>query len=129
MKPRNTCWSVEENQTLATITLQNYFRLYDKLSGMTGTAMTEDSEFRQIYNLPVMAIPPNRPVQRIDEDDLIYRTVSAKFNAVADDIAERHAAGQPCLVGTVSIEKLRDALSRLLSKRGIKHEVLEREEP
>ena len=113
----------QENQTLATITLQNYFRLYDKLSGMTGTAMTEDSEFRQIYNLPVMAIPPNRTVQRIDEDDLIYRTVDAKFNAVADDIAERHANGQPCLVGTVSIESS-ERLSRLLSKRGIKHEVL-----
>ena len=113
----------QENQTLATITLQNYFRLYDKLSGMTGTAMTEDSEFRQIYNLPVMAIPPNRTVQRIDEDDLIYRTVDAKFNAVADDIAVRHANGQPCLVGTVSIESS-ERLSRLLSKRGIKHEVL-----
>lgn len=113
----------QENQTLATITLQNYFRLYDKLSGMTGTAMTEDSEFRQIYNLPVMAIPPNKPVVRDDRDDLIYRTVDAKFNAVADDIAERHAAGQPCLVGTVSIESS-ERLSRLLMKRGIKHEVL-----
>ncbi len=113
----------QENQTLATITLQNYFRLYDKLSGMTGTAMTEDSEFRQIYNLPVMSIPPNRPVQRVDENDLIYRTVDAKFNAVADDIAERHAKGQPCLVGTVSIESS-ERLSRLLSKRGIHHEVL-----
>ena len=113
----------QENQTLATITLQNYFRLYDKLSGMTGTAMTEDSEFRQIYNLPVMSIPPNRPVQRVDENDLIYRTVDAKFNAVADDIAERHAKGQPCLVGTVSIESS-EKLSRLLSKRGIHHEVL-----
>ena len=113
----------QENQTLATITLQNYFRLYEKLSGMTGTAMTEDSEFRQIYNLPVMSIPPNRPVQRVDENDLIYRTVDAKFNAVADDIAERHAKGQPCLVGTVSIESS-EKLSRLLSKRGIHHEVL-----
>lgn len=113
----------QENQTLATITLQNYFRLYDKLSGMTGTAMTEDSEFRQIYNLPVMAIPPNKPVAREDLDDLIYRTIDAKFNAVADDIAARHAQGQPCLVGTVSIESS-ERLSRLLSKRGIKHEVL-----
>ena len=113
----------QENQTLATITLQNYFRLYDKLSGMTGTAMTEDAEFRQIYNLPVMAIPPNKPVIRKDLNDLIYRTVDAKFNAVADDIAERHEAGQPCLVGTVSIESS-ERLSRLLSKRGIKHEVL-----
>ncbi len=113
----------EENQTLATITLQNYFRLYDKLSGMTGTAMTEDAEFRQIYNLPVFAIPPNRPVIRDDRNDLIYRTIEAKFNAVADDIAARHAAGQPCLIGTVSIENS-EKLSRLLDKRGIRHETL-----
>ncbi len=113
----------EENQTLATITLQNYFRLYDKLSGMTGTAMTEDAEFREIYKLPVVAIPPNRPVVRKDENDLVYRTVDAKFAAVADDVAERHAAGQPCLIGTVSIESS-ERLSRLLDKRGIKHETL-----
>ena len=113
----------EENQTLATITLQNYFRLYEKLSGMTGTAMTEDAEFRQIYKLPVVAIPPNRPVARKDVDDLIYRTVEAKFNAVADDVAERNKAGQPCLIGTVSIESS-EKLSRLLDKRGIKHETL-----
>ena len=113
----------EENQTLATITLQNYFRLYDKLSGMTGTAMTEDAEFRQIYNLPVVAIPPNKPVIRVDENDLIYRTIDSKFNAVADYVAERHEAGQPCLIGTVSIESS-ERLSRLLSKRGIKHETL-----
>ena len=113
----------QENQTLATITLQNYFRLYEKLSGMTGTAMTEDAEFRQIYKLPVMAIPPNKPVIREDLNDLIFRTIDAKFNAVADDISERHNAGQPCLVGTVSIESS-ERLSRLLSKRGIKHEVL-----
>lgn len=113
----------QENQTLATITLQNYFRLYEKLSGMTGTAMTEDAEFRQIYKLPVMAIPPNKPVIREDLNDLIFRTVDAKFNAVADDITERHQEGQPCLVGTVSIESS-ERLSRLLSKRGIKHEVL-----
>lgn len=113
----------QENQTLATITLQNYFRLYEKLSGMTGTAMTEDAEFRQIYNLPVMAIPSNKPVIREDLNDLIYRTIDAKFNAVADDISERHKNGQPCLVGTVSIESS-ERLSRLLSKRGIKHEVL-----
>ncbi len=113
----------EENQTLATITLQNYFRLYDKLSGMTGTAMTEDAEFREIYNLPVQVIPPNKPVQRIDHDDLVYRTVEAKFNAVADDVAKRHATGQPVLVGTVSIESS-ERLSRILDKRGIKHAVL-----
>ncbi|MDO4442624.1 MAG: preprotein translocase subunit SecA [Slackia sp.] len=113
----------EENQTLATITLQNYFRLYSKLSGMTGTAMTEDGEFRQIYHLPVVAIPANKTPRRIDENDLIYRSVDAKFNAVAEDVAARHAAGQPCLVGTVSIESS-EKLSRLLSKRGIPHEVL-----
>ena len=113
----------EENQTLATITLQNYFRLYEKLSGMTGTAMTEDKEFREIYKLPVVAIPPNRLVARIDENDLVYRTIDAKFNAVADDVAARHEAGQPCLIGTVSIESS-ERLSRLLDKRGIKHETL-----
>lgn len=91
----------EENQTLATITLQNYFRLYEKLSGMTGTAMTEDAEFRQIYKLPVVAIPSNKPQARIDENDLIYRTIDAKFRAVADDVAERHQGGSavPCRHG------------------------------
>ena len=113
----------EENQTLATITLQNYFRLYDKLSGMTGTAMTEDAEFRQIYKLPVVAIPPNKPVIRKDENDLVYRTIEAKYQAVADDVQQRHAAGQPCLVGTVSVESS-EKLSRLLDKRGIPHETL-----
>ncbi len=113
----------EENQTLATITLQNYFRLYDKLAGMTGTAMTEDAEFRQIYNLPVFSIPPNKPVQRVDEDDLIYRSISAKYQAIADEVEERHSQGQPCLIGTVSIESS-ERLSRSLSRRGIKHEVL-----
>ena len=113
----------EENQTLATITLQNYFRLYDKLSGMTGTAMTEDAEFREIYNLPVQVIPPNREVIRKDNDDLVYCDVEAKFDAVAAEIEERHAKGQPCLVGTVSIENS-EKLSRLLTKRGIRHSVL-----
>jgi len=113
----------EENQTLATITLQNYFRLYEKLSGMTGTAMTEDSEFREIYNLPVQAIPPNKPVIREDHDDLVYQSIEYKFNAVADDVAERHAAGQPCLVGTVTVESS-ERLSRILDKRGIRHQVL-----
>ena len=106
----------EENQTLATITLQNYFRLYEKLSGMTGTAMTEDSEFRQIYKLEVTAIPPNKPVIRDDRNDQVYRTVEAKFNAVADEIAERNAKGQSCLVGTVSIESS-ERLSRRASGR------------
>ena len=113
----------EENQTLATITLQNYFRLYDKLSGMTGTAMTEDAEFREIYSLPVQAIPSNKPVIREDHDDLVYQTIDAKFNAVADDVTKRHSQGQPCLVGTVSIESS-ERLSRILDKRGIEHEVL-----
>ena len=112
-----------ENQTMATLTLQNYFRLYDKLSGMTGTAKTEDAEFRDIYKLPVEVIPSNRPVIREELPDLVYRTVDAKFNAVADDVAERHAHQQPCLVGTISIESS-ERLSSLLSKRGIKHSVL-----
>ena len=113
----------EENQTLATITLQNYFRLYDKLSGMTGTAMTEDAEFREIYKLPVVEIPPNRPVQRIDHEDKIYRTIDYKFQAVAKDVEERHAKGQPVLVGTVSIESS-ERLSKMLTQRGIEHQVL-----
>ncbi len=113
----------EENQTLATITLQNYFRLYDKLSGMTGTALTEDAEFREIYNLPVQSVPPNKPVIRVDNDDLVYRTIDTKFNAVVDDVIERHSKGQPILVGTVAIESS-ERLSRMLDHRGIKHEVL-----
>ena len=113
----------EENQTLATITLQNYFRLYDKLSGMTGTALTEDAEFREIYKLAVQVIPPNRPVARQDHEDLVYRTIDAKFNAVANEVEARHAKGQPVLVGTVSIESS-ERLSRLLNKRGIPHEIL-----
>lgn len=113
----------EENQTLATITLQNYFRMYEKLSGMTGTALTEDKEFREIYNLPVMVIPTNKPMVRDDRNDLVYRSVDIKFNAVADFVAERHEAGQPCLLGTISIENS-EKLSKLLKKRGIAHNVL-----
>ncbi len=113
----------EENQTLATITLQNYFRLYEKLSGMTGTALTEDAEFRDIYHLRVQPIPPNKPQARIDNEDLIYRTIDAKFKAVADDVEERHRKGQPVLVGTVTIESS-ERLSGLLNRRGIKHEIL-----
>ena len=94
-----------ENQTLATITLQNYFRMYDKLAGMTGTAMTEAAEFHQIYKLGVVPIPTNRPMVRMDQPDLVYRTEEAKFAAVVDDIVERHEAGQPILVGTTSVEK------------------------
>ncbi|RGB68920.1 preprotein translocase subunit SecA [Provencibacterium massiliense] len=112
-----------ESKTLATITFQNYFRMYDKLSGMTGTAMTEDAEFREIYGLDVVEIPTNRPVRRIDHTDVVYKTENAKFNAVIDQIVECHEKGQPVLVGTISIEKS-EHLSKMLGKRGIKHEVL-----
>jgi len=113
----------DENQTLATITLQNYFRLYKKLSGMTGTAMTEASEFMQIYKLGVIPIPTNKLMQRIDQSDLIYKSEVGKFAAVAEDIANRHKKGQPVLVGTVSVEKSEE-LSGMLKRKGIPHEVL-----
>jgi preprotein translocase subunit SecA len=112
-----------ENQTLATITLQNYFRLYDKLAGMTGTAMTEANEFAQIYKLGVVPIPTNKPMIRLDVADVVYQTVQAKFEAVVNDIAERHAQGQPVLVGTTSVEKS-EILSRMLKRHGVPHEVL-----
>jgi preprotein translocase subunit SecA len=112
-----------ENQTLATITLQNFFRLYDKLGGMTGTAETEAAEFHQTYKLGVVPIPTNKPMIRGDQPDLIYKTEEAKYLAVADDIAERHEKGQPVLVGTVSVEKS-EHLSKLLLKLGVPHEVL-----
>ncbi len=113
----------DENQTLATITLQNYFRLYNKLSGMTGTAMTEASEFMQIYKLGVIPIPTNKSMQRIDQSDLIYKSEVGKFTAVAEDISNRHKKGQPVLVGTVSVEKSEE-LSGMLKRKGIPHEVL-----
>ncbi|MFM8752136.1 MAG: preprotein translocase subunit SecA [Actinomycetota bacterium] len=113
----------DENQTLATITLQNYFRMYDKLSGMTGTAMTEASEFMQIYKLGVIPIPTNKSMQRMDQSDLVFKTEDAKFEAVANDIMERHRKGQPVLVGTVSVEKS-EVLSQALRRKGIPHEVL-----
>ena len=113
----------QESKTLATITFQNYFRLYNKLSGMTGTAMTEEDEFREIYKLDVIAIPTNRPVQRIDHTDLIYRTEKGKYKAIIEQIAECHEKGQPVLVGTISIEKS-ELLSSMLKRKGIKHEVL-----
>ena len=113
----------DENQTLATITLQNYFRLYDKLSGMTGTAMTEASEFHQIYKLGVVPIPTNRGMVRIDQPDLVYKSEAGKFIAVTSDIAEKHRKGQPVLVGTVSVEKSEE-LSSFLRKAGVPHEVL-----
>ncbi len=112
-----------ESKTLATITFQNYFRLYNKLSGMTGTALTEEDEFRHIYNLDVIEIPTNKPMIRIDNNDLVFRTERGKFMAVISKIEECHAKGQPVLVGTVSIEKS-EHLSDLLKKRGIKHQVL-----
>ncbi|ADJ49692.1 preprotein translocase SecA subunit [Amycolatopsis mediterranei S699] len=112
-----------ENQTLATITLQNYFRLYEKLAGMTGTAETEAAEFHQTYKLGVVPIPTNRPMIRVDQADLIYKTEQAKFEAVAEDIAERHEKGQPVLVGTTSVEKS-EHLSKLLVKLSVPHEVL-----
>ncbi len=113
----------QENQTLATITLQNYFRLYSKLSGMTGTAQTEAAELHQIYKLGVVPIPTNRPMVRLDDTDLIYKNEDAKFAAVVDDIAERHDRGQPVLVGTASVAKS-ELLANLLLRRGIPHEVL-----
>jgi preprotein translocase subunit SecA len=113
----------EENQTLATITLQNYFRMYEKLAGMTGTAQTEAAEFGHIYKLDVSMIPTNRPMVRADKQDLIYKTADAKWNAVVDDLAERYEKGQPVLIGTVSVEKS-EHLSNILKKRGIPHSVL-----
>ncbi|MDA2999991.1 MAG: preprotein translocase subunit SecA, partial [Actinomycetota bacterium] len=113
----------EENQTLATVTLQNYFRMYEKLSGMTGTAQTEAAELMNTYNLAVVPIPTNREMIRADQPDLIFKTEAAKFSAVVDDIEGKHKAGQPVLVGTVSVEKS-ELLSRLLNQRGIRHEVL-----
>jgi preprotein translocase subunit SecA len=112
-----------ENQTLATITLQNFFRLYEKLSGMTGTAETEAAEFMSTYKLGVVPIPTNKPMQRVDQSDFVYKNEVAKFDAVVDDIASRHENGQPVLVGTTSVEKS-EYLSKQLAKRGIKHEVL-----
>lgn len=112
-----------ESKTLATITFQNYFRLYKKLSGMTGTGRTEEAEFREIYKLDVIEIPTNKPIARIDEDDVVYKTVAAKYNAVIDQIVACHEKGQPVLVGTVNIDRS-EHLSSLLKRRGVKHEVL-----
>ena len=112
-----------ESKTLATITFQNYFRMYNKLSGMTGTALTEENEFREIYGLDVIVVPTHRPVARIDHSDLIYKNEKGKFNAIAEEILETHKKGQPVLVGTISIEKSEE-LSKLLKKKGIPHQVL-----
>src|SRR5256885_161296 len=113
----------EENQTLATITIQNYFRMYHKLAGMTGTAETEEREFWEIYKLDVMVIPTNRPVRRIDKHDLIYKTRREKYNAIMDEIERQHQRGLPVLVGTVSVD-VSETLSRMIKRRGLKHEVL-----
>ena len=113
----------DESKTLATITFQNYFRMYGKLAGMTGTAMTEEAEFQEIYNLDVISIPTNKPTVRQDQNDVIYKNENAKFNAIVKSVKESHEKGQPVLVGTVSIEKS-EKLSRFLKKEGIKHEVL-----
>ena len=112
-----------ESKTLATVTFQNFFRMYDKLAGMTGTAMTEANEFMEIYKLDVIEIPTNKPVQRVDHHDVVYKTEKAKFNAVIENIVECHEKGQPVLVGTISIEKS-ELLSGMLKRRGIRHEVL-----
>ncbi|MBO7303567.1 MAG: preprotein translocase subunit SecA, partial [Clostridia bacterium] len=112
-----------ENKTVATITFQNYFRMYDKLSGMTGTALTEESEFREIYSLDVIEIPTNRPMIRIDHNDVVYKSVAGKYNAIVEQVKECHEKGQPVLVGTVSIEKSEE-LSKRLKREGIPHTVL-----
>ena len=117
----------EENVTLASITIQNYFRLYEKLAGMTGTAKTEEKEFVEIYNLHVVEIPTNRPVARLDENDFIFKTPEAKFAAVLEDIVERHEVGQPVLVGTIAVETS-EYLSQLLTRKGIPHNVLNAKE-
>ena len=112
-----------DTQTVATITLQNYFRLYHKLTGMTGTAETESSELFQIYKLDVVVIPTNEPIRRIDSEDLIYRTKREKYNAIIDEIARLNEMGLPVLVGTITVE-VSELLSRMLNRRGIKHSVL-----
>ena len=112
-----------ESKTLATITFQNYFRMFKKLSGMTGTALTEENEFREIYGLDVIVIPTHRPVARIDNPDLVFRTEMGKFKAVVSEIEKVHEKGQPVLVGTVSIEKS-ELVSSMLKKKGVPHQVL-----
>ena len=113
----------KESKTLATITFQNYFRMYTKLSGMTGTALTEENEFREIYGLDVIVIPTNMPLTRLDNPDLVYKTVNGKYKAIVDEIVETYKIKQPVLVGTVSIEKS-ELISEMLKKRGVPHQVL-----
>ena len=123
IEAKENCKIERENKTQATITFQNYFRMYKKLSGMTGTALTEESEFREIYNLDVVEVPTNKPLARKDMNDLVYKTVAGKYRAIIEQIKECHAKGQPVLVGTVSIDKS-ELISELLKKEGIKHNVL-----
>jgi preprotein translocase subunit SecA len=123
IEAKENCVIKEESKTLAEISYQNYFRMYKKLAGMTGTAETEAEEFKKIYNLDVVAIPTNNKVTRIDQPDLVYKTEPGKFKAVADEIEKRHKIGQPVLVGTTSVEKS-ELLHELLKRRGIKHEIL-----
>src|SRR4029434_3798119 len=112
-----------ENQTLATVTIQNYFRMYGKLAGMTGTADTESVEFQKIYKLAVVVMPPNKVMRRVDHPDVVFKSEREKFNAVVDEIRECHEKGQPVLVGTTSVEKS-EHVSKLLKKAGVKHNVL-----
>lgn len=112
-----------ESMTLATITFQNYFRMYEKLSGMTGTAKTEEEEFRNIYNMNVIVIPTNKPIIRDDRADLIFKSMEGKFNAVVEDIVNRHKQGQPVLVGTVAIETS-ELISKMLTRKGVRHNIL-----
>ena len=123
LKPKKVLDIQNESMTMATITFQNYFRMYEKLSGMTGTAKTEEEEFRNIYNMNVIAIPTNKPIMRDDRADLIYASMEGKYKAVAEDIAERHKIGQPVLVGTVAIETS-EIISKYLTKYKIPHNVL-----
>src|SRR5258708_35031370 len=113
----------EESQTLATITIQNYFRMFEKLAGMTGTAETEETEFHDIYKLAVVVIPTNRPVRRVDKHDLVYKTRREKYNAIIDEVDREHKRGLPVLVGTVNVE-VSETLARMLKRRGLRHEVL-----
>ena len=123
IEAKEGCDIQPENVTLASVTFQNYFRLYEKLSGMTGTAVTEADEFSEIYGLGVVEVPTNRPIARIDEDDKVYRTAQEKFDAIVAEIKEAHEKGQPVLVGTTSIEKS-EMLSQLLTQAGLTHNVL-----
>src|SRR2546428_897874 len=123
VEPKEAVRIERENQTLASVAIQNYFRMNEKLAGMTGTAETEETEFYQIYKLEVVVIPPNRPVRRVDKHDLVYKTRREKYNAVIEEAERQHQKGLPVLIGTVSVD-VSETLSRMLKRRGLKHEVL-----